>query len=307
MMHEDSHTFDGGLKEDLEMIRALNRQQVGRRRTLGLLLSAGSAALVGGCGGGGSASASSSSGSTTSSSSSSSSSTSSSSSSSSGSSSGSTTCIADPEETNGPYPADGSNSRNGTVVNVLDDSGIERTDIRSSFGSSTSTATGLYTKLTITVVNVNGGCAPLEGYAVYIWHCDTEGDYSLYDLPGENYLRGVQVTDANGQVTFTTIFPGCYAGRYPHIHFEVYPSLARATAYSNRLLCSQFALPSDACTTAYATSAYASSKTSFAGDSISTDGIFGDNSAAQQSAMTISMTGDATNGFTGTVTVGLSL
>ena len=150
-------------------------------------------------------------------------------------------------------------------------------------------------------------CAPLEGYAVYIWHCDVYGKYSLYDYPSENYLRGVGVTDANGQVTFTTIFPGCYDGRYPHIHFEVYPSLARATAYSNRVLCSQFAMPAAACNTVYATSAYSSSKTNFSGESISTDNIFGDNTSAQQTAMTISMTGDTTNGYTGTVTVGLSI
>jgi protocatechuate 3,4-dioxygenase beta subunit len=38
----------------------------------------------------------------------------------------------------------------------------------------------------------------------------------------ESYLRGVQVTDSNGQVTFTTIYPACYSGRWPHIHFEVF-------------------------------------------------------------------------------------
>lgn len=216
-------------------------------------------------------------------------------------------CTTMPTETNGPYPADGSNSRNGTVVNVLDDSGIERSDIRSSFGSSTTTANGLYTKLTITLVNVNGSCAPLAGYAVYIWHCDVNGDYSLYDLPNENYLRGVGVTDANGQVSFTTIFPGCYDGRYPHIHFEVYPSLARATTYANRVLVSQFAMPAAACATVYATSAYASSRSNYAGESISSDNVFGDNTSTQQDAMTISMTGDVTNGYTGTVTVGLAI
>ena len=65
------------------------------------------------------------------------------------------------------------------------------------------------------------------GYAVYLWHCDREGEYSMYTGPDhENYLRGVQATDTNGSVTFTTIFPAGYSGRWPHIHFEVYPTLA---------------------------------------------------------------------------------
>ncbi|WP_242128858.1 intradiol ring-cleavage dioxygenase [Sphingobium sp. Sx8-8] len=308
MTIEDGHAHDGGLAQDLAMIRALNQQEVGRRRTLGLLFSAGGAALIGACGGSGSASTSStSSSSSTTTSTSSSTSSSSSSSSSSSTSSSSGTCIADPEETNGPYPADGSNSSNGSVVNVLDDTGIARTDIRSSFGSSTGTADGVTTKLTITLVNVNGSCAPLEGYAIYIWHCTREGTYSLYTVPGENYLRGVGVTDANGQVTFTSIFPGCYSGRYPHIHFEIYPSLARATGYANRVLTSQFAMPADACNTVYATSAYSSSKSNFAAISTSSDNVFGDNTSAQIAAMTPSMTGDITNGYTGTVTVGLAI
>lgn len=299
---EQEHAHDLGLSHDLQ---TLAHQQIGRRRTLSFLFSAGTAALVGACGGGSSGTSSASS--TSSSSTSTTSSTSSSSTSSSSTSSSSTTCIADPTETNGPYPADGSNSRNGTVVNVLDDSGIVRTDIRSSFGTSTTTATGVYTTLTVTVVNVNNSCAPLAGYAVYIWHCTVAGQYSLYDLPAENYLRGVGVTDANGQVTFTTIFPGCYSGRYPHIHFEVYPSLALATSYTNRVLTSQFALPSAACTTVYATTAYASSRSNFGSITTANDNVFGDNTTAQIAAMTPTMTGDITNGFTGTVTVGIAI
>ena len=190
---------------------------------------------------------------------------------------------------------------------MLDDTGIVRTDIRSSFGSSSGTAEGIYMQLTITVVNVNGSCAPLEGYAVYIWHCTRDGLYSLYTVPGENYLRGVGVTDANGQVTFTSIFPGCYDGRFPHIHFEVYPSLAKATSYANRVLTSQFAMPTDACNTVYATSGYSSSKTNFAKITTSSDNVFGDNTSAQVAAMTPTMTGDTTNGFTGTVTVGIAI
>ncbi|MET0371058.1 MAG: intradiol ring-cleavage dioxygenase [Sphingobium sp.] len=163
--------------------------------------------------------------------------------------------------------------------------------------------------LTITVVNVNGSCAPLAGYAVYLWHCTREGLYSLYTVLSQNYLRGVGVTDANGQVTFTSIFPGCYSGRYLHIHFEVYPSLTLASTYANRLLTSQFAMPTAASASAsvYATTAYASSNSNFAAITTAIDNVFGDNTTAQIAAMTPTMTGDITNGYTGAVTVGLAL
>ena len=134
-------------------------------------------------------------------------------------------CTTLPGETAGPYPADGSDTADGTTANVLIDSGIVRTDIRDSFGVSTAEAAGVPLELAPRVVDSSNACAPLAGRAVYAWHCDALGRYSVYDLPAENYLRGVDVTDENGLVTFTTIFPGCYAGRYPHIHFEVYPSL----------------------------------------------------------------------------------
>ena len=62
-------------------------------------------------------------------------------------------------------------------------------------------------------------------------------------MTNQNYLRGVQEADANGKVTFTTIFPACYSGRWPHIHFEVYPSLAAATSVATRSATSQIAMP----------------------------------------------------------------
>ena len=92
---------------------------------------------------------------------------------------------------------------------MLTQSGIVRSDIRTSIGSYSGTAPGVQLTLTITLVNTNLGCTPLSGYAIYIWHCTRDGYYSLYTVTGQNYLRGVQVTDANGQVTFTTIVPGC--------------------------------------------------------------------------------------------------
>ena len=64
---------------------------------------------------------------------------------------------------------------------------------------------------------------------MYLWHCNIDGAYSMYDqsISNENYLRGVQEADANGQVTFTTILPAAHSGRWPHIHFEIYPSVCR--------------------------------------------------------------------------------
>ncbi|HEX7856560.1 MAG TPA: intradiol ring-cleavage dioxygenase [Sphingobium sp.] len=289
-----------GLIDDLERLAA---QRIGRRQSMRWLASAGSFALLG-CGG-------SESGTSTGSASSTGTGTTGSTGSSGSGSSGTTTttsgtCIADPTETNGPYPADGSNTRNGTVVNVLTNSGIVRTDIRTSFGSSTTSATGIYMTLTITLVSVSGDCSPLSGYAIYIWHCNATGQYSLYDLPNENYLRGVAETDANGKVTFTTFFPGCYAGRYPHIHFEVYQSLNTATTYNNRLLVSQMAMPAATCSTVYSgSSLYGSSSSNFASTSIASDNVFGDNTAAQIALQTPGITGDLTNGLAATVTVGL--
>ena len=108
-----------------------------------------------------------------------------------------------------------------------------------------------------TVVDVDNGCKPMTGAAVYVWHCDREGNYSMYqDASDQNYLRGVQEVDANGVATFTSIFPACYSGRWPHVHFEVYPSVDAATSGSNKLVTSQLAFPEDACDTVYATSGY---------------------------------------------------
>lgn len=219
-----------------------------------------------------------------------------------------TGCIADPAETNGPYPADGTNTSSGSTSNALTATGIVRSDIRSSFlGSSTTVATGVQLTLTLTVVNVNASCAPLSGFAVYIWCCDRQGNYSLYTAPAESYLRGVQVTDANGQVTFTLIIPGCYSGRWPHIHFEIFSSLSAATGGRYASLVSQLALPSAVCTTVYAdTTTYPSSASNFQSISLSSDNVFGDNTTAQIAQQTPTLTGSVSAGYTGTAIIGLA-
>jgi len=278
-----------GLQFDLETLADRSRQ---RRQALQWLLAGGSAAMLVACGGGTSDT-----------------NTPSIVDPSSGTSAATSgTCIANASETNGPYPSDGSNTVNGIVSNVLQQSGIVRSDIRPSFAISSNTAPGVPLTLTLRVVNSNNGCAALAGYAVYLWHCTRDGAYSLYSggVQNENFLRGVQVTDANGEVIFTTIFPGCYAGRYPHIHFEVYTSLALATLYTNRVLTSQMALPRATCQTVYNTaSGYSQSVSNLAGVTIAGDGVFGDNSTAQMAQMTPALAGSVDAGYSGSILVGV--
>jgi protocatechuate 3,4-dioxygenase beta subunit len=188
-----------------------------------------------------------------------------------------------PEETGGPFPGDGSNG-----ANVLNQSGIVRRDITSSFGSSTTKAQGVPLSITMTINDYASNKAPLAGGAVYVWHCDREGRYSLYSegVTGENYLRGVQETDGQGQVKFTTIFPACYSGRWPHIHFEVYPSLAKATNSANKIATSQMALPEATCQAAYATSGYEQSLSNMGRVSLDTDNVFRDGYDLQMPTVT---------------------
>ncbi|WP_404371469.1 intradiol ring-cleavage dioxygenase [Sphingomonas sp. MMS24-J45] len=215
-------------------------------------------------------------------------------------------CIADPSETAGPYPADGTNTSSGSTSNSLNINGIVRSDIRPSFISTTTVATGVQVVLTLTLVNVNAACAPLAGYAIYLWHCDRLGNYSLYTAPTESYLRGVQVTDANGQVTFTTIYPGCYSGRWPHMHFEVFSSLSSATSGRNALLTSQLAMPTALNATVYAdTATYPSSRTNLAQVTLANDNVFSDNTAAQIAQQTPTFAA-ATTGYTASALIGLA-
>ena len=218
------------------------------------------------------------------------------------------TCIKSPGETSGPFPGDGTNSIDGQTVNVLQESGILREDIRPSFGDMAGDADGVTVDLVLTVVDVGSGCAPLAGRAVYLWHCDVAGHYSLYDLPGQNYLRGVGLTDANGQVKFTTIFPGCYAGRWPHMHFEVFDSLDAATTGRASRLISQFAMPEDVCRAVYEGDArYGQSLANLARSNLSRDMVFRDNTAEQLAGQTLSLTGSTAAGFAATGSIGVAL
>ncbi|UOD28948.1 intradiol ring-cleavage dioxygenase [Massilia violaceinigra] len=214
-------------------------------------------------------------------------------------------CAVIPEETGGPYPADGTNSSVGGVANALILAGIVRPDIRASIAGATGVAAGVPLTIKLQMVNVKSDCAPLAGATVYLWHCDREGRYSMYTsgVTLENYLRGVQEADAGGMVTFTTIFPGCYAGRMPHVHFEVYPSLAKSTSAANRIKTSQFGFPASMLAEAYGASGYSASVRNLANITYATDNVFSDGSALQIA----SVSGSASLGYVATLTVGVSL
>ena len=150
-----------------------------------------------------------------------------------GSSSGN--CAVTPTETEGPFPTKSPTS-------------FVRKDIRDD-------RTGVVLAVNITIKNANASCAALAGAIVDIWHCDKDGYYSEYggsgmqsaNLQNVDFLRGRQTTDANGLVGFTSIFPGWYSGRAPHIHVHVYNSAGKS------LLVTQIAFSYDVTNTVYTT------------------------------------------------------
>jgi len=280
--HDDEvHDHDRGLAFDLETM-------MGRRRVLQLFAGAGLAGLLAACGdSGGGTTSTAAEGSTAAAT----------------TEAGAATTAAGastspiPEETAGPFPGDGSNG-----VNVLTQSGIVRSDIRSSFGASTTTAAGVPLDIAFTVTDAATG-RPLSGAAVYVWHCDQVGNYSLYSsgVEEENYLRGVQTVGDDGTVVFTSIFPGAYSGRWPHVHFEVYPSLDEAVAAGSPKATSQIALPEDACDVVYATDGYSASIRNMAQTSLSSDMVFRDGWSQELAAAN----GSTSNGYTATLVIGV--
>ena len=214
--------------------------------------------------------------------------------------SGSTgTCAVIAEETAGPFPGDGSNG-----PNVLAENGVVRSDITSSFGESSTVADGVPLTISLNITATANGCIPFAGAAVYLWHCDREGRYSMYSegVTAENYLRGVQQADTNGVVTFTSIFPGAYSGRWPHIHFEVYESLDDALASGEPVATSQVAFPQAICEVVYATEGYEVSVDNLAATTLEQDGVFGDDGAVSELA---TITGDLASGIIAELAVGV--
>lgn len=122
-----------------------------------------------------------------------------------------TPCVARPQQTEGPY---------------FVDEKLHRIDIRSDPASGAISA-GMPLDLSFQVSRLTGAaCAPLAGVVVDVWHCDAGGIYSDVQDPGfstigQKFLRGYQVTDAQGRARFSTIYPGWYQGRAVHIHFKL--------------------------------------------------------------------------------------
>ena len=205
------------------------------------------------------------------------------------------TCARIPEETAGPFPGDGTNG-----PNVLALPEIVRRDIRSSFGTMRGTAEGVPLTVKFRVADAKA-CAPLGGSAVYVWVCDRDGRYSLYSVRNQNYLRGVQVADPDGIVTFQSIFPAAYFGRWPHVHFQVYASLAKAASASGLLATSQIAMPRELCDEVFATEGYEQSRANLSRMSIARDNVFSDGVALE----TPKVAGRLSDGLTVTLDVGV--
>ena len=176
-------------------------------------------------------------------------------------------CVTSPSETAGPFPTKSPSS----LVNA---------DIRSD-------RTGVPLLINITVNNRNNNCAALAGAIVDIWHCDKDGYYSEYggsgmqsaNMTSVHFLRGRQTTDDSGVVEFTSIFPGWYSGRAPHIHVHIYD------ASGNSLLVTQIAFPTNICDTVYttATQYYTRGKQD---TSNSQDNVFADSLASELATVT---------------------
>ncbi len=186
-------------------------------------------------------------------------------------------CDLSPSETKGPFP-------------IKSPADLVRANIISD-------REGIPLLLTLTVQDLNNNCEPMAGVLVDVWHCDSDGNYSEYGGTGmqstnytsAHFLRGRQATDANGQVSFITIYPGWYPSRAPHIHLEVLSSSGQS------LLVSQIAFPEDVSKTVYDTDHYH-------GDfdtSNTRDNVFSDSLEDNMG----SITGNTTDGYTLTHTI----
>jgi len=194
-------------------------------------------------------------------------------------------CVVIPQETEGPYPLD-----------LSSDPTKFRQDI-------TEGRPGVFLRLVLTLVNINDSCKPIPNARVDIWHTDKDGVSSGFNQPGANtvgetFMRGIQITDANGRVEFTTIYPGWYPGRITHIHFQVFiGSVLSAT--------SQMAFPEEVTKMVYGTPLYSAKgqNTSVSGNS--EDNIFASPINGLQYQMLTLINDLGTGGYTGSMTIGV--
>ena len=100
-------------------------------------------------------------------------------------------------------------------------------------------------------------------------------------------------------MTFTTIYPACYPGRWPHIHFEVFASLVAATNASNKSATSQIALPKATNDLVYAVAGYEASVRNQSQVTLASDNVFSDGSSLELATVA----GSVASGLTATLTV----
>ena len=200
-------------------------------------------------------------------------------------------------ESAGPFLADGSNG-----PNVLTSPAVFRSDIRPDLDGS-NPQPGLAFSLQMSVVDVSRDCAPVAGAAVYLWHCNADGDYSGYPgmgrgvHAGSSFLRGVQVTDSSGQVRFRTIYPGRYPGRATHFHARIYQD----RSFSTPVRTTQFAFDDASTNSVYASSsAYQESR---ATRTVTNDQDFLFRDGFENQLLELS--GDSENGYKGSIVVGV--
>lgn len=194
-----------------------------------------------------------------------------------------------PTETAGPFPGDGSNG-----PDFLHMDGAVRQDITTSL-SSGAKAEGVPLTIRLHLLERAKGCTPYSGAAVYLWHASREGAYSMYgNITDQTYLRGVQAAGEDGIVTFKSVFPAAYDGRWPHLHFEIYDSLSGSTL-GKQLVTSQLAFPVAICNEVYKTSGYESSVSNLARTSLTSDMVFGDDGGVHQIG---TMSGSVASGLT---------
>lgn len=189
-----------------------------------------------------------------------------------------------PTETIGPYP----------LSTLLNSSLILRENIAED-------KTGVPLQVKLKLVNVNNSCTSVSAY-VYIWHCDKDGNYSGYNTEtGKTYCRGVQYTDTNGVAHFTTIYPGWYAGRITHIHFQIFLTAYGSNAQSSTI--SQMAFPADITTAVYNSTLYSAKGQNTSVKTFTADNVFSDGVEYQLATVT----GNVTDGYVAELEVGIAI
>jgi protocatechuate 3,4-dioxygenase beta subunit len=188
-------------------------------------------------------------------------------------------CVLTPAKTEGPY---------------FVDEKLERSDIRVD-PEDGSVQAGVPLALKLVVLDQDNGCAPVEGAQVDVWHANHSGVYSdeaANGTTGHKYLRGYQITDADGAVSFTTVYPGWYSGRAVHIHFKV-----RTSGYE---FTSQLFFDPELTAQVMSEDAYAARGEPDTTNA--TDNVYGSDGAK----LIVPLSADGAGGYTGTYTIGLS-